>query len=241
MDTPARPLTTDVADADRYQPYRKVHKGLRLAMSDCLRCVASADADDLTSVLFAISQVADVLDLCAHHLGHENAFMHAALRERAPESVQAFDHDHACQVAAERALRGTLDALRSASGDAADRLLYRLYLELSANFAEQWRHMAEEETSLTLAFWAHFSDSEIRQIEARLVAAIEPGTRAVMSDWMLQALNHAERVELLSAMRESMPAAAFDALLERLQGRLSASASMRLRRAFPLAVDSAAG
>ena len=59
-----------------------------------------------------------------------------------------------------------------------------------------------------------FEDEELRAIEGRIVARIPPEEMARIMRLMLPAMNHPERVEMLSGMRSAMPAMAFRQILE---------------------------
>lgn len=222
-------LAIDVACAShRHPPYRMIHKALRLAMTHCLTTLGSVAGEDPGTRLAALAEVEALIALCESHRKHEDRFLHPALRARCPEQVAPFDAEHASQPAAAASLRERVESLRR-GGDAG--ALHALYLALSAYIGHQFTHMVEEETLLTQALWAHFSEAEIAAIEAELVAAIDPAQRSVITEWMLCAGNHQERVALLQALRDALPAAAFEGLLGSLQGRIPSLELGRLRLA----------
>jgi len=223
-------LTQDAAFRGRVQPYRNIHKALRLAMFSTLDALGKADGGDSAGVLGAIAQVEQLLEMCDSHLRHENDFMHEALRSRDPLAVEAFDREHASQQQAALALHRQLGAVRNALPESVDAELYRLYLLLSAHVAGHLQHMAEEETELTTRFWANFSDAEIQQIEAALVASLSPAERASVSHWMFKALDHPERLKLAEGMRQAMPEADFNGLIEHLRTQIPLPAWNRLQR-----------
>ena len=225
------PLSGRVAASPRVKPYRNIHKALRLAMTSTLDALARVDADDATAVSSVLSQVEQLLEVCDGHLRHENAFMHETLRERDPDAPRDFDAEHASQQRVALSLHHALQRARLHDADT-EAVLYQLYLVLSVHIADHLRHMAEEETTLTEAFWAMFSDREILDIEGRLVASLTPAERELTSQWMLRALNHHERVELLEAMRENMPEETFGALLQQLRTVLPPPVWRRLESVF---------
>lgn len=215
----------------RHPPYRMIHKALRLAMFECLGRLGSLHAADGAALAAALDEVEGLARLCESHLAHEDRFMHPPLRARCPGQVAAFDTEHAAQAADIAALRRRIRRLRRATADHAAHL-HALYLALSTYVAGQMVHMAEEETRLTEALWAHFAEDEIASIEAALVASIEPAERALLGDWMLRACHHDERLQLLRGMRDGMPEPAFAAVLEGLAGRLSGIELESLRLAL---------
>lgn len=196
----------------RYRPYRAIHKALRAAMSQTLLQLGQADAafpDEVESALAGVEQLLAQMEL---HLNHENDYMHAALKERAPQACADFDQDHVHHRQSLAALRDSLALLRGWPGPR-EELLYGLFLDLSAFVGENLTHMREEETRLTEIFWDHFSDAEIHEIEARLKASIAPEAMGPILRAMAFASNHGERVEMLAGAKANAPAPVFEGIV----------------------------
>lgn len=218
------------APVARYAIYKNIHKALRGMLLAALEQVGRLDADDAAARERMKQDVDLLLRALETHLHLENTCLHPALRERAPRDVAGFDREHAHQRNHMAALRDTV-GLVGRGGPQAARHAYRLYLELSGFVADNLQHMLEEETALTQALWDHFSDAEIRQLEARLVAAVPPDLAGVYLQWMGQCLNHPERVELMRALRGKAPAVA-EAGLELWRQHLAATEWARLTQAL---------
>lgn len=234
-DTPSQAEALAIVTASaRMQPYRAVHKALRGLMAQTLEMLGRTDADDPTARAQALRAVDELLDVCAGHLAHENRFFHAALHERAPRAALPFDNDHDEHLAEIARLRERAALVRDA-GAQADAAAYCLYLELSRFVAENLEHMAEEETLLTRALWQHFRDDEILHIEGALVASLSPEEKAMSLRWMARMLSPAELAPMLSAMRASMPAEAFDAVLAEVFAQLDAPRHARLAQRLGVA------
>jgi len=211
--------TAAVCHAGRVQPYRFIHKALRMLMFRTLQQAATLDAADTTDRAALVGAVEELLKVCSEHLGHENTFFHAALRERAPRAVLAFDDDHQGHELSIAALRTQLR--RVAAGGAAVRgEAYALYLALTRFIGENLEHMADEETRLTHALWQHFGDAEIEAIEQRLLATFSPEKHAYYARWMARGLDDVELATLAGGAREAMPPEAFAGLFELLAAEL---------------------
>lgn len=225
--------TTAVCHASRVQPYRFIHKALRMLMFRTLQQAATFDAADITERASLVGAVEELLKVCSEHLGHENSFFHAALRERAPRAVLAFDDDHLGHEASIAALRTQL--ARVAAGGAAVRgEAYALYLGLTRFVGENLEHMADEETRLTHAFWQHFSDAEIEAIEQRLMATFSPEKSAYYARWMARGLDDVELAALAAGARAGLPPEAFAGVLELLMAELPPLRRAKLARAMAL-------
>lgn len=195
----------------RYMPYRFIHKGLRVLMTTTLCTAGALDAAQPADRSQLVDEVERLLATCADHLAHENQFFHEALRRHAPRAVVPFHDDHQDHIATIDALTLLLQRVRDA-GDAtqAQALAYELHLRLSMFIGESLVHMAEEETTLTTALWAHFTDAELAEIEGALQATLAPQEMAFYLRWMAQGMNAGEMVHLLQGLREQAPPPVFE-------------------------------
>jgi len=199
------------AAGTRRPPYRHLHKALRQALVHMLHRAGTLDAADPQEREQLVAEVERTLAVCADHLAHERRFLLDPLRARAPRAVVAFDDDHAEQLANIDALRLLLLQLRNGGGHDTG-LAHELYRRLSQFVGENLLHMAEEESSLTRALWAHFSDDEIAGFLAALHAARSPAEHVMFTRWMAQSLHARELAELLDAWRRQAPREVFRTL-----------------------------
>lgn len=224
VDTRNRPdAITTAATTPRLAPYRYIHKGLRALMFSTLQRAGSLDASVSMDRAQVVEEVERLLAVCADHLAHENQFFHEALRARAPRAVLPFHEDHLEHLEAITALRMLLQRLRDAPLAQASALAYELFLRLSVFIGENLAHMAEEESAMTQALWAHFSDEEIAAIEGALQATLAPQEMAFYLRWMAQGLNASETADVLAAARPTLPAEAFAQLTDMVQSVMPAA------------------
>lgn len=225
--THATRVTTPVTISARPQPYRFIHKGLRALMLRTLTQMATLDArrDDERGDM--VAAVTELLQFCSDHLQHENAFFHAPLRARAPRAVLPFDDDHEGHEIAIGQLQAQLAQL-AGGGALATTHAHSLYLALSRFVGENLEHMAEEETTLTEALWAHFSDAEILAMGEALRASLSAQEAAYALRWIARGLNDEEVGELLGKAQGELSPAAYTGLLAMVSHELSAERRQRL-------------
>ena len=230
-----RPDALAVAAATpRYAPYRYIHKGLRVLMFTTLQRSGALDASLAEDRRQIVQDVEGLLATCADHLAHENQFFHDALRQRAPRAVLPFHEDHLEHLEAISALGLLLQRLRDAPVELAPALAYELFLRLSVFIGENLAHMAEEESTLTQALWAHFSDEEIGAMETALQATIAPQDMAFYLRWMAQGMNANEIASLLAGVRAHLPAEGFAQIADTVQAAMPASRWAQVARALGL-------
>jgi hypothetical protein len=206
-------LTASTPDETRYNFYHVIHKALRFGHCRMLAAIGANDFTNDEATAGLLADLRQMIMLGRSHLEGENREIHTALEARVPgaSSHAAEDHGHHEQSFAEiesliRAVEVALPARRELAGQA----LYRRYALFAA---ADFEHMNEEETELLGALHKAFTDEELRAIEGRIVAAIPPQKMLAAARLMMPALNHPERVELLSNMKQVMPEPAFEALL----------------------------
>ena len=219
----------------RHDMYAGVHKGLRAFMGDTLAVVGRMDPADEHDVAAALGQARSLLAICASHLEHENRFVHAAMEARRPGSSARTGEDHVGHEEAIDELTAEIGAFQRATGAARTAAAHRLYLRLAAFVAENLAHMHVEETANNAVLWACYTDDELLAIEHMLVAAIPPQKMGAFLRWMLPSISHAERVAMLSGMRQGAPAEAFAGVLALTRANVSTRDWAKLAAALDVA------
>ena len=174
----------------RFDLQGPVHKGLRGALADALLAIGRMDAGDECEVRDALARLEEVLLLCEKHAERENAVVNRAIEARRPGASAAFALDHVRHADALEALRA-MAARRDA----------RLYSAFAAFMADTLRHMSNEEWDGDAALRALFSEAELGEMQRRLDASLAAPEGMPMLRWMIPALSHGERVELLGRLR----------------------------------------
>jgi hypothetical protein len=215
------PRRTASPAAPRHDLYRNIHGGLRLCMGEALAAVGRMDADDPADVAAVTLQMNELLALFSGHLEKENTFVHPALEARRHGSTSRIAHDHVEHLSAFARLAADLQALREPSTPRRRAAARALQRDLAAFVADNLVHMAAEETDHNAVLWSTHTDAELVALEQAIVASIAPPLRTAFMRWIVPAIPHADRVSLLSALRDSAPAEAFDATLAMLMPHLS--------------------
>lgn len=207
-------LSPSAPQASRYDFYRPVHKGLRRTMFALLDRLGSGNLNDAAQRDALLGEMRVLLDVCTHHIKHENTFIHPALEERAKEASQrtAREHEEHSKELAE--LQGLIAELEKAAESARPLLAHRLYLAFSRFVGENLNHMADEEQVVLDKLHAHFTDEELMALEGRILAGIAPDLMMTFMRMMIPAMNREERVLLLGGMKQAAPPEAFNAVMQ---------------------------
>ena len=195
--------------ADRFNIYTGIHKGLRAYMSEVLVQVGRLDPDDSGEVRTALAAVRELVEFSRGHLQHEDEWIHPALEARRPGSSAATQADHQHHLDTFELLEGSLRSLERSTGAGRTVAARQLYRQLALFVAENFEHMHVEETDNHATLVTCYSEQEVLELNARLVAAINPGTMATALRWMIPHLSAPERAALLGGMQASAPRAGF--------------------------------
>ncbi len=229
--------TAQAAAAPRFDMYGPIHKALRSFMCDTLLRAGRMDVTDAAERDATLDQVDALLAFCLDHLERENAFVHAAIEARQPAGSKRTADDHVEHIETIAALRDETAALRRAKPQEQPMLAHRLYHHLALFVAENLQHMHIEETANNAALWALYSDTELHEIHARLLAGIPPAKELLVARWMIPALSPMERAAIVGHAKTLMPPEAFLGMLAHLQPRMDAPGWSKLTAAVGVPID----
>lgn len=218
----------------RYNIYEVIHKALRARLSRTLVAIGQVDVDDPASLRELEAEVNTTLAMMQGHLAAENAFIHPAMESRVPGSALRIAEEHVHHEDDIRLLREACAALLTAAPGLRQGLADRLYVLFDLFVQDNFTHMRHEEEHHNAVLWSVYTDAEILAIEQALVAALPPEKKALYLHAMLPAVPTRDRAKLLSGLRQSVPAEAFDGLYASLRTLLDGRAQRRLEEALGL-------
>ncbi|HYF22893.1 MAG TPA: hemerythrin domain-containing protein [Caulobacteraceae bacterium] len=225
-----------MSEPRRHDLYGPIHKGIRRALSGLLLRLGSTDFADDRARVAVLADLRTQLRLSAGHLHHEEAHIHARLEARSPGAAARLEHAHREHDEAFAELEAIMGELETAPAALKPALGRSLYLRFSRFAADDFAHMADEETVTLPLLWSLFSDEEVRQMEADIVGSIAPEDNIAYLRLMIPAMNPQERFAFLDFVRAAAPKKAFEAILEHaarptLDGEDWNALAMRLRLA----------
>jgi hypothetical protein len=199
----------------RFDLYTHVHKAIRLLLFDAVDTVGRTDFsrdEDIEPVLFAVRRTLRMMHAHAHH---EDEAIHPVLHRVAPDLAAELEAAHDKFDGLGREIEAGL--VRIGRGSASERVSLgrRLHDMLGILVAEYLFHMAAEESRANRMLWAHLTDAELIDVQGRIMNTISPEEMRDWIEWMIQAGNWNERVDLVAALRGTVPAEVFGPLTER--------------------------
>lgn len=209
----AASTASTIAAPPRFDLYALVHKGHRAFMAATLVELGRMDCEDDQALKRVLDQLDQLLDFCAGHVEKENRHVHAAIEARNPGASQRVAAEHAHHGAAIDSLRAEADRLARTAAGAREASAARLYRQTALFVAENLEHMELEESENNAVLWASYSDAELAEIHAAIVAATSPDELALDAQWLAPSLRPSELAALMGGVRASMPAEVFAAIV----------------------------
>jgi len=219
----ASPLAGRTSAATRADLFCSFHKALRLFMGDTASALGRMDVCDDDELRAVLVQLDAVLALLRRHIQLENEFVHPAIELRLPGASLRSEDEHAEFLHTISVLETEAHALRAAAPGQRRMLGHQLYQRFALFVAEKLRHMHIEESNLNAALWAHYSDSELTEIHARIVLHLSPGELGVITHWLTPAVTPPELASFLACMQGKLATQTFTALVEHVRARCNAA------------------
>lgn len=199
----------------RFNTFNMIHKALRAMLYDTALTLQQTYFADQEEVRSAFEKLNDVIFAFEQHGHHEDHILMPVIEKFDPETIASFENDHiedkdmgnklkhmqniynACESAEERIMAGS-----AISKSFRDYMIFNL------------EHMQREEIELNELLWNHYSDEELLNINAGIIASIPPAELAGSSQWMMRGINKEEATGWLCSVKETAPDFVFNSLFE---------------------------
>lgn len=219
----------------RVDLYSGIHKAMRSLMANTLLALSRLDTDDAAELRAVSDRILELLDFCVGHVRHENDFVHTAIEARATGASATLAHEHNEHVQDIARLQAAVARLcRTTGGQEAASAAHALYQDLALFVGHNLVHMHQEETVHNAILWARYTDAELIDLHARLLATIAPPEMMFTLRWMVPSLTPTERTALFSDMQAHAPAPAFEAALSHVRPFLNGNDWAKLIRSLGL-------
>lgn len=225
----------------RFDLYTHVHKAIRALLFDALEAVGRTDFSHTAELPATLATVRRTLRLTREHAEHEDRDVHPLLHALAPELAADLEAGHDRFEGLEHEIEQCLARIEAASAAERVSLGQRVHDMLGGLAAEHLAHMRIEESRANRVLWAHRSDAELAEVQARIVGSIPPAGVAEWLELLLYYGNLGERAGLLAELRAGVPAEVLGELTAAARARLGAAAwAEALAASDKLALQSAA-
>ncbi len=225
---------------NRYNAFNQIHKGLRAMLYNTALQIQQTDFDQKEEVTPLLDQIQQLVHFFDEHAEHEDRFILPAIAAYNTSFIDAFEKEHEedCRLSAQ--LLNNISTWQQAD-DNEERLAagQTLFLNFNEFLAFNLYHMNREETVLNELIWENYTDEEILQIQAKLIATIPPEVMYVESQWMMRGISNREIINWLKGIQQTAPAHVFQSFFEMAETELPPNRFSIVSKAFSRSLEMA--
>lgn len=214
---------------NRPDVYTKVHKGLRRALFELSLTAGNTDFTNDESLVSLAKVYHEVIKFLEEHGKNEELYQLPVLERKFPGVTKSNNKQSEIIKSKLKLLKRSFNNLvfsstndRKLKGD----VFYHLLNEFIADYLIL---MKDEELETTRLFSKHCSDEEIISSFKNIIDNTSPQDMMMMLKYIIPALSHSERVELLAGIKKCAPKPAFNSVIVLAQSLLPADEWETLR------------
>jgi hypothetical protein len=201
-------------ETERFNCFNAVHKALRLMLLETSAAIQHNDFADMQATMSLTENIQLVVEIYEEHARHEDTFMFPMIAIHEPALAARFDSEHEEDMRLGRALLDKVASCKNAVTEIARREAGRQLLYAFNDFAAfNLAHMNREEREVNPVLWQHYTDTEVREMTAKMRSAIAPERMDLYLVWMFKAINRHEATQALLGTSQSASPEVFNAML----------------------------
>lgn len=198
----------------RFNPFNMIHKALRAMLYDTALTLQQTYFGNEEEARSALKKVELVVHQFEEHAHHEDGYILPAIEAYEPGLVAAFEQEHIEDHQLGDKLTHLMNMFSATSSQEeriiAGSAISKAFIDfLTFNLV----HMAREESVLNPVLWQYYTDEQLQEINAAIVASIPVEEKAIAAKWMLRGVNNKEAAVWLKGIRQSAPKHVFQSLL----------------------------
>ncbi len=199
----------------RYNTFKKIHKGLRAMLYDTAISLQLNDFTNTEGTVEVLEKLDQTLHVFYEHALHEDKFILPVIGRFNGALATEFDSEHEKDEFMTRRINSLVSVYHNAGSEdgriEGGEAITRAFNEF---IAFNLYHMNKEEEKINPVLWSNYTDEEIRGIERALVATISKEEMMITSKWMLLGINDAEIIAWLQAIKYNAPCFVFQGMME---------------------------
>ena len=197
--------------------YAASHRGLRYIIAQFATLAGSVDYDDPTQIARLQALGSDMNFLLGHHLQTENTHLLGLLDTRLPGASADDRHDH---EVLEQIQGGLADRLAAFDGKQTEAEGYAFYLDFTDFQGRYLAHISREERVTDALLMEHFTEEELRENSARIMAEVEFPVLLMSLRYICPAQSDRDNLAMLRTFQRVAPPEALQAVLDTIRPAL---------------------
>lgn len=197
----------------RFNTFNMIHKALRAMLYDTALTLQQTWFGNEEEARSALRKVEAVIAQFEQHAHHEDHFVLPMITAYEPQLVEEFEKEHVEDHRIGEQLVHLVHIFSATSGEeeriVAGSGVAKAFMDF---MVFNLQHMAKEEMVLNPVLWAYYTDEQLLEMNARIVASVPAAEKAVSARWMMRGISNREAVQWLKAVKRSASESDFHAL-----------------------------
>lgn len=219
----------------RYNMFTLIHKALRAFLYNTALTIQQTSFSDPLEAEMALEKIEDILYLFEQHAHHEDNMVFSAIADKEPDLVDSFEKEHVTDLKLSNRMKNLINIYRNLQF-AEERIeagsaIHKAFVEFMIFNLE---HMAKEEEQINQALWKHYTDLQLMEINARIVASIPPDEMGCTSRWMLRSISNSDAINWFAGMQRNAPAHVFASMMELAENEIPADRFRKIAKELGL-------
>jgi len=218
----------------RFDLYAPVHKGIRLALSGLCYQAGSVDSTESEKVNAFVEEFRRVVIILESHSRDEDAHINESYEKYAPDTLHELEAEHEGLEQKLEKLHELVNQLElnKSRPDQQEKIWHQIGKDLNRFTAEYFTHLEREEGPGMKALWENLTDGQLKVISVNIRSSIPPHAMAIFMHYMIPAISHKERFEMLSDIKKFAPKEAYEGMSKLAESRLDAQSWKQLQAAL---------
>ena len=197
----------------RHNTFNGIHKGLRCMLYDTAQKIQHTNFADSEESEETLQRIESVLLLFEHHGHHEDHFLFPNIGPTDSTIVKELEKEHVKDHELSSGLQNAVNEYRKA-GNKVDRAIIGKNLLMLFNefVAFNLQHMNKEEQHINPILWKNYTDEEIRAIDKKLVANVDPSILMKSGEWLMKGQNYLELFYWTNDLKHNAPPPVYEAV-----------------------------
>lgn len=188
----------------RFNTFNMIHKALRAMLYDTALTLQQTWFGNEDEARTALRKVEAVIAQFEQHAHHEDNFVLPLISAYEPVLVEEFEQEHVEDHRIGEQLIHLVNIFSAATGEeeriVAGSGVAKAFMDF---MVFNLQHMAKEERVLNPVLWAYYTDEQLLEMNARIVASIPAPEKTVSAQWMMRGISNREAIQWLKAMKQS--------------------------------------
>ncbi|MBS1732019.1 MAG: hemerythrin domain-containing protein [Bacteroidetes bacterium] len=199
----------------RFNIFNMIHKALRGMLYNTAQSIQQTWFGDKADAELVFEKIHEVVAAFENHGHHEDHILMPYVEKYDPVRIASFESEHVEDLYMGNHLKHLINIYRDAATDQERMIAGSAITRAFQDYMIfNLKHMQREEIELNELLWEVYTDEQLLDINAGIIASIPADEMAQTAGKMMMSINKNEALNWLSSVKKTAPAFVYNPLLE---------------------------